>query len=462
MVALRLLLQHRSRYAYPTPAQLGSHSLRVHPAPHVRAGILAYRLQIAQPHRLRWQRDPSGNRIARVDFPDDAPVDALDVLVEMTVELRAINPFDFLLEVYAQHLPFTYPDALRRELAPFLALDDPAFACGERFAAFDAALPRDGETIPLVSALNLAVKERVRYVIREEPGVFTPETSLAEGRASCRDSAVLLAALLRRRGLAARFVSGYLIQLTDEGMLPDQPRGAARDVVDLHAWCEVYLPGAGWVGLDATSGLLCGEGHIALCGAATPSLAAPLDGTSDVAASSVTFGMDLRRLGHEPSPTTPYTPEIWDELRAAGQVTDDKLRAAGVRLTVGGEPTFNARAHADAPEWNSAALGPDKAARGLALAEELRTRLAPGAVILRRHGKWYPGESLPRWALEIVGRRDGIALWPDRAQRESAPRRGRAPLRGRPGREALAGRRPARGLRRSLAGPARRGAHADR
>src|SRR5262249_38067808 len=224
----------------------------------------------------------------------------------------------------------------------------------------------------------------VKYSIGEEPGVVTPEVCLREGRASCRDSAVLLTALLRGRGLAARFVSGYLIQLTDEGMLPDQPKGVSRDVVDLHAWCEVFVPGAGWIGLDATSGLLCGEGHIPLCGASAPALAAPLEGTSDTAASQVEFSMAVGRLGHEPRPTAPYTDEVWDSLVAAGDRVDATLAAAGIRLTMGGEPTFNSRLHPDEPEWNGAALGPTKRSQGERLAAELRRRLAPGAVLLTR------------------------------------------------------------------------------
>jgi uncharacterized protein (DUF2126 family)/transglutaminase-like putative cysteine protease len=419
---VRLLVQHRSHYGYPTPASLGPHTLRLRPAAHARARIETYRLLIEQEHRLRWQQDPYGNHIARVHFPADAPLRALDVLVELVLDVRPVNPFDFLLEDLAERVPFTYPEELRRELAPFLSLDDPAFARGERFAAFDAELPRAGTTVELVTALNLAVNRRVRYVIRDEAGVYTPEVCLREGRASCRDSAVLLAAVLRGRGLAARFVSGYLIQLTDEGMIPDQPRGVSRDVVDLHAWCEVYLPGAGWIGLDATSGLLCGEGHVPLCCAATPALAAPLEGTSDTGSDEVSFHMTVGRLGHEVRPTTPYTPEVWDALCAAGDTVDGLLAEHSVHLTMGGEPTFNSREHADAPEWNGAALGPSKWSQGLRLARELRARLAPGAVLLGRQGKWYPGESLPRWAIEIIGRRDGLPLWPDRLDDESDAR----------------------------------------
>src|SRR6185295_1999078 len=176
------------------------------------------------------------------------------------------------------------------------------------------------------------VNQAVRYIIREEPGIWTPEETLEAGRGSCRDSAVLLIAALRSRGLAARFVSGYLVQLTDEGMIPDAPRGVGRDVVDLHAWAEVYLPGAGWVGLDATSGLLCGEGHIPLACTAYPPAAAPIDGTSDVLASEVSFEMAVGRLGHEARPTAPYTEEVWQELLASGDRADEALLSRAIKL----------------------------------------------------------------------------------------------------------------------------------
>lgn len=410
---MRILVTHRSHYHYPKPATLGPHTVRLHPAPHTRARIETYRLLVEPAHRLRWFQDPYGNRVARLDFVPDETTEHFEVRVELALQINPVNPFDFLLEPLAEKAPFEYPPALAREVAPFLTLADPAYATGARFDAFDAVLPREGDTIPMLDAINRAVNAQVRYVIREEPGVYTPEVCLGEGKASCRDSAVLLSALLRRRGLATRFVSGYLVQLADEGMLPDQPKGLSKDVVDLHAWCEVYLPGAGWIGLDATSGLFCGEGHVPLCCASSPQMAAPLEGGCDVVADQVSFSMAVQRLGHEARPTAPYPPEVWDQLRAAGASVDRRLLELGVVLTTGGEPTFNAREDVDAPEWNGAALGPKKWEKGLLLAAELRRRIVPGGVTLHRIGKWYPGESLPRWALDLVGRRDGSALWRD-------------------------------------------------
>jgi uncharacterized protein (DUF2126 family) len=412
---VRVVIQHRSRYVYPRPARLGPHVIRLRPADHARAGIEHYQLSVEPEHRLHWQRDPHGNHIARVTFKAGQAAPALDLLVELAVDIRPINPFDFLIDDRVKQLPFGYPDGLDAELAPYLDTGDPAYRTGRRVTALLAELPARGDTLNLLVELNSKVRERVAYVIRDEPGVWTPEDTLGHGRGSCRDSAVLLVALMRARGIAARFVSGYLVQLTDEGMIPDQPRGVDRDVVDLHAWAEAYIPGAGWIGFDGTSGLLCGEGHIPLAATASPGHAAPLEGTSDVAASEIAFTTHIARLGHEARPTTPYPDEVWTELEAGGDRADAALTAAGLELWIGGEPTFTARTEQARPEWQGGAIGPDKWLRGRRLARELRDRLAPGGLILHRTGKHYPGESLPRWALDVIARRGGPPLWPARA-----------------------------------------------
>src|SRR5262249_31325919 len=298
-----------------------------------------------------------------------------------------------------------------RELQPYLESEAENAGRGHALRAFLDELPREGRTVPLLVELNRRVSKRVHYVIRDDLGIFAPERTLAEGRGSCRDSAALLIAVLRARGFAARFASGYLVQLTDEGMVPDEPRGVGRDVVDLHAWAEVFLPGAGWIGFDSTSGLLCGEGHIPLAATADPALAAPVEGPGSEAASHISFETTIARLGHEPRPTQPYEDKVWQDLLAAGDAADERLEQSGVRLTMGGEPTFTSREHPEAPEWNGEALGPTKRSQAIRLATELRRRLAPGAAILERQGKQYPGESLPRWALELVARADGRPAW---------------------------------------------------
>ncbi len=410
---------------YPKPVSLGAHTLRLHPASHAKAHVETYHLGCEQAERIQWTIDPYGNKVARISFPWDERFRELDILVELVVEVRSVNPFDFFVDHRVEELGFTYPAEYALELAPFLGLDDPAFACGEQFETFLAEMPDEGRTVDAIVQMNALVNRRIDYVIREEPGVWTPEETLAQGRGSCRDSAMLLVALLRRRGIAARFVSGYLIQVTDEGMLPDLPKGLDHDVVDLHAWAEAYVPGAGWIGLDATSGLMATEGHIPLACASTPTLAAPLYGSAEMAAEQVDFRMSVARLGHEPRPTAPYTDEVWARLRESGRRADAKLATLGVRMTMGGEPTFNARENTELPEWNTSALGPDKWTRGLALATQLRERLHPGGVLLHRMGKHYPGESMPRWALDAIGRVDKRPIWQSRegSERWARPQR---------------------------------------
>jgi uncharacterized protein (DUF2126 family)/transglutaminase-like putative cysteine protease len=430
---VRLFVQHKTAYQYPKPAALGPHLIRLRPAAHTKAKIETYSLKIAQPCELRWQQDPAGNWVARVSFPKGSRYDALNITVEMAVEIHPVNPFNFFLDESAEEAPFRYGPEVLRALEPYVEAPDERDSRSPRLRSFLDELPREGRTVPLLVELNRRVKQRVRYIIRDDPGIFTPEETLAQGRGSCRDSAALLIAILRARGFAARFVSGYLVQLTDEGMVPDEPKGVGRDVVDLHAWTEVFLPGAGWIGFDSTSGLLCGEGHIPLSATANPALAAPLDGTSSEAASRVSFETLIARLGHEPRPTQPYEEKVWQALLAAGDAADNRLDQFGVRLTMGGEPTFTSREHPEAPEWNTEALGPMKRTQGLRLAAELHRRLAPGAAILERSGKQYPGESLPRWTLELVARTDGQPAWrgdplpgPGRAGIEEASRVARA------------------------------------
>ncbi len=412
---MRVLIQHKSQYRYPRPALLGPQLIRLRPADHAAARIESYTLHIEPEHRVHWQRDPHGNHVARVTFKAGQTTTELDIVVEMAVDMRPVNPFDFFVDDRAKQIPFRYPDEEGAELAPFLETGDVAYRTGKKVIALLKELPTTGDTIALLVAATALVNTRVAYVIRDEPGVYTPEETLEHGRGSCRDVAVLLVAILRARGIAARFASGYLVQLADEGMLPDEPRGVARDVVDLHAWAEAFVPGAGWIGLDATSGLFCGEGHIPLACTASPGHASPIEGTSDVGAASVGFSTAIGRLGHEARPTAPYTDETWHALLAAGATADAKISASGLDVWIGGEPTFLAREHQAREEWQGGAIGPDKWQRGQRLAQLLRERLAPGGVVVHRMGKHYPGESKPRWALDVIGRRDGGVLWPPRA-----------------------------------------------
>lgn len=406
---MRVRFQHRTRYRYERPAALGPHTIRLRPASHARAGILDYALDVKPAGELRWQQDPHGNHIARLTYPAEVLVQELEVTVDAAVEIRPVNPFDFFVDDRCQRVPFEYPDGLATELAPFRA----APVIGPRLRAFLDKLPATAYVTDFLSTVVQEVKTAVSYILRDEPGVWTSEDTLGHGRGSCRDSAQLLVDAFRARGLAARFVSGYLIQLTDEGNLPDEQKGVDRDVIDLHAWCEVYVPGAGWLGLDGTSGLFCNEGHIPLAATVEPALAAPIDGTAELAAIGFDFEMNISRLGHEFRPRVPYDDATWEAMKEAGAAADRLLESSGLALTMGGEPTFTSRKHAREPEWNGEALGPTKRIAGRQLAVKLLAALGSGGLMVERQGKHYPGESLPRWALELMWRKDGEPVWRD-------------------------------------------------
>ena len=294
--SMRLLVQHRSTWRYPVAATLGPHLIRLRPASHTRVAIDGYRLDVTPAGEVRWLHDPTGNHVARLTFPTDARVEALEVAVRFECDVRTVNPFDFMVDARCITAPFEYPRELHPDLAAVLDRTDPALSVGARFDTFLSVLPTAGDTVQLLVQLNAAVHRAITYVEREEPGIWAPEVTLAASRGSCRDSAVLLMAVLRHRGIAARFVSGYLVQLAHEAPIAGEASLVPEDSVALHAWAEAYLPGAGWIGLDATSGLLCGEGHIPLACTSSPALAAPVDGTSDAIAASVHFTMQVERL----------------------------------------------------------------------------------------------------------------------------------------------------------------------
>jgi uncharacterized protein (DUF2126 family)/transglutaminase-like putative cysteine protease len=413
-VAATVALEHRTTYRFSQPAVLGPHLVRLRPAPHSRTPIHSYSLRVEPAgHFLNWQQDPFGNHLARLVFPE--PVNELDITVNLLADLTIINPFDFFVEDYAEHFPFRYPDQLAADLGPFLL--PPEAGDGDERAALQEFLAGSGlsgqhgkPVVQFLAELNRTVTQAVSYSVRMEHGVQAPDETLRRAIGSCRDSAWLLVALARELGLAARFVSGYLVQLAPDVVDPLRP--LSQDFTDLHAWAEVFLPGAGWVGMDATSGLFAGEGHIPLAASPHYAEAAPITGTRAGGGTvDLSFSNTVRRVSELPRATRPYRAEQWQDVMALGQAVDARLADDDVRLTMGGEPTFVAAGNTAADEWNIAADGEDKRHRAADLARRLKQRWAPSGVLQHGQGKWYPGEALPRWQIAISWRDDGGAIW---------------------------------------------------
>jgi uncharacterized protein (DUF2126 family)/transglutaminase-like putative cysteine protease len=406
-MSILVAINHKTEYRFDRPVNMAPHTVRLRPAPHCRTPIRSYSLRIEpEQHFINWQQDPFGNYLARLVFPEKART--LSVEVDVIADMVTINPFDFFVDEYAYSYPFGYDHQLTKELFPYLEISEQGPLLKDWLSGVDRT-PR--ETVYFLVDLNKQLNEDIGYIVRMEPGIQSCEETLRLGRGSCRDSGWLLVQILRHLGLAARFVSGYLVQLTPDVKSLDGPSGTDRDFTDLHAWAEVYVPGAGWIGLDPTSGLFAGEGHIPLACTPAPISAAPITGATDKCDVSFYFHNRVKRIHEDPRVTKPYTDEQWAAIESLGHQIDAELAEHDVRLTMGGEPTFVSIDDMEGAEWNIAALGPTKKSLAEDLLLRLKRRFAPGGMLHIGQGKWYPGEQLPRWALACYWRKDGEPVW---------------------------------------------------
>lgn len=411
-MTIRIAINHRTSYKFDRPVSLSPHTVRLRPAPHSRTPIHSYSLKIKpENHFINWQQDAFGNYLARLVFPEKCT--EFEVDVEVIADMEAFNPFDFFVEDFAENFPFSYPRQLKKELKPYLEKESlRGKNCGVLFKKRLAAVNTKKQPInDFLVSINQQLQQEIDYLVRLEPGVQTPEETLKSAQGSCRDSAWLLVQLFRHLGLAARFTSGYLVQLKADEKSLDGPSGTENDFTDLHAWCEVFIPGAGWVGLDPTSGLFASEGHIPLACTPHPVSAAPIAGFTDKCEVTFDFSNTVERILEDPRVTKPYNEEQWQQILALGKAIDKEFDQNDVRLTMGGEPTFVSIDDMESDQWNTDALGDDKLSLSKNLLLRIRDRFAPNGLLHYGQGKWYPGEEVPRWALGVFWRKDGEPLW---------------------------------------------------
>jgi uncharacterized protein (DUF2126 family)/transglutaminase-like putative cysteine protease len=406
-MSIHVALNHVTHYRYDRPINLGPQVVRLRPAPHSRTRILSYSMRVEPAtHFINWQQDPQSNYLARLVFPDKTT--SFRIEIDLVAEMAVLNPFDFFLEPSAEHYPFTYEPEVAVELAPYMAKQP----LTPKFEAYLAELPKTKTpTNDWIVSINQKLQRDIGYLVRMEPGVQTPEETLTNASGSCRDTGWLLVQLMRYMGVAARFVSGYLIQLKSDVKSLDGPSGTEIDFTDLHAWCEVFLPGAGWIGLDPTSGLLAGEGHIPLACSPEPGSAAPVSGAIDECETTFEHSMSVTRVWEAPRVTLPYTEDQWAAIDKLGHQVDADLRRNDVRLTQGGEPTFVSVDDREGAEWNTEAMGPTKRLLSASLMDKLRVKYGEGGLLHYGQGKWYPGEQLPRWSLNLFWRKDKEPIW---------------------------------------------------
>ena len=413
-MAIRVALHHRTQYRYDRPVTLSPHVVRLRPAPHCRTPILSYSLKVEpRPHFLNWQQDPYGNYLARLVFPEPTPrVPRRGRSGRRDDGHQPVRLLPRAVRREVSRSPTT--PALARELAPYLETRAGRAALAR--AGRDGIARPPTRTIDFLVDLNRSVQQaRSATSSAWSRACRRREETLTLGSGSCRDSAWLLVQLLRHLGLAARFVSGYLIQLVADVKPLDGPAGPGA---------RLHRPARLGRGLPARRRLDRPRPDLRPAGRRGAHPAGlhrrPADRRADHRRVRVDEAGRGRRVRGEfdvrddgdahprrrrASPSRTPTSSGRRSTRSASASTPICARG-DVRLTMGGEPTFVSIDDRDGAEWNTAALGPTQAPAG-------RRRCCGGcATASRRAGcctsaraSGIPGEPLPRWALGCYWRK---------------------------------------------------------
>ena len=359
-MSIKASIYHLTHYRYDRPVVLGPQVIRLRPAPHSRTRVLSHSLKVTP---VRPLREPPAGPLRQLAVALRLPRAGHRAEDRGRPRRRhdGLQPLRLLRRGRGRALAVRLPRGPARRPRHL-----PAARAGRPAPRRRSSTPsRASAPAPSTSSSASTPGSPARSATSSawSPGVQTPEETFERGTGSCRDTSWLLVQVLRNLGLAARFVSGYLIQLKPDLVSLDGPPGTDHDFTDLHAWAEVYLPGAGWIGLDPTSGLLTGESHIPL--AATPHYrnAAPISGRRQLRRGR----LRLRHAGH-PRRRAPAHHQallrrgLDGARRRSAARSTPSLAAGDVRLTMGGEPTFVSIDDFESDEWNTDAVGPMKRA----------------------------------------------------------------------------------------------------
>ena len=263
---MKLGIRYETEYSYDEPVGFSPHDVRLFPKTNRFIRLRRFDFGTRPAATTRFSQDVFDNTVASCFFPERSLELHLQLAIDLELEER--DPFHFLLENYAVDLPFSYEPLLQSILEPYRRRRSSGVLKLDAWTAPTKDKPRS--TVSTLVELNQTIHESIGYERREEGVARDPEKTLQLGRGACRDVAVLLAEIGREMGLAARLASGYLRE-TD----PKTKRAEGS----LHAWTELFLPGAGWVGLDATNGIFCNHNFITAAVGLTPADITPISGS---------------------------------------------------------------------------------------------------------------------------------------------------------------------------------------